>query len=226
MEKEFDIIEWSIADSLRNDNRAILIDTFDFNLAHLYNLNKDYIVMPLSPFGKALIASDYKIIKKWLTNEYFPTNEKINEFYFSNKRVIDRISQNKDALILDLEEFLGKKDLLNLSSKEIDEVYALLKKKRKFEKYKLNFIFLVGEKLIELNRNELSWGTVRNIQLLNPIVQLVLIKREKDNNENRYFELEYAIVGKWGYLGMDNIIQDFKRSFKTPNEFSRVIKSL
>lgn len=109
MENEFDTIDWSVADSLRNDDKAIFIDTLDFNSAQLYSLHKNYIVIPLSPFGKALITSDYKTITKWLADEYFPTGEKINEFYFSNKKVIDKISRNKDMLILDLEEFLGKK---------------------------------------------------------------------------------------------------------------------
>ena len=59
------------------------------------------------------------------------------------------------------------KNVDGVSIEEIDSIYNLLRKKRKFESYKLNFIVLVGDYIItHSKKNSNYWGLLKIQQLL------------------------------------------------------------
>ena len=225
-EMEYKILNWQTANDLKDSKNAILVLHPDFNLSSIYRLSdSSYLVMPLNPFGNSIVTSDKLLLDKWISEKRFPNIDAANKFYFENKGIIDSLSANKESLKQELcnHVFKGRKNAISdLTEDDIDSIYHTLKKGKKINRYKLNFIVLVGDFLLsKYNKEKCQWGLLKSKELINPIVSLILIT---DANENYFFNIEDEIFGKWGYTGIRDILQALVSHKQRPNELTEIEK--
>jgi len=223
MSEKYEVLEWSTGNDLKLRQHTKHLMTISYNLCQVYLLeDKSYLVMPINPFAKCLVTNDRSMLDKWISESHFPSDEKSDKIYF--KDVDQKRNLLRFKIDLENELFTYIATIKSVESNEqIDNIYKLLKAKRKFTKYKLHFILLVGEYLMKKFPNEdVSWGLSRNKQLLNPFTELVLIKDIE--GDTRYFSLEDGIAGKWGFTSMQSIETSFKRYWFKPNEIVTIEK--
>lgn len=221
VETDYKVLDWSEANNLKLKENTKFIRTIEYNLGQLYQLkDSSYVVIPINPFGKALLTKDKKEVDNWIQSSYFPTDEAINSFYFKNSNKINALVEYTDELKGELYAAAGLTSAT--TAEEIDRVYQLLKAKKKFAKYKLNFMFAVGDFLIcQPQKDNVFWGLSKSRQLLNPVTELVLIKESKGIKQ--YFKLEDSITGKWGYNGMKEMLHSYYYDrWSKPNEIDTV----
>ncbi|TFF36342.1 hypothetical protein [Mucilaginibacter psychrotolerans] len=218
MQTNYDILDWADANELKSRMVGEVVDYIDFNLSRVYELSDGtYLVMPINPFAKCLATKDAILLEKWRTDCYYPTNEKVNAFYFANKEKFENLPQFQEVLISELLKYLEKYKSELTQPPDLDEICRLLKKKKAFNKYKLNFIVLMGCHIINKYPDDgLNWAKLVDKQLLNPLVTLVLSRVV--NNEDRYFNLQYLVDGKWGYSGLQDIEHQYKYPLHRPDE--------
>ena len=220
----YTVIDWQEANEIKSAETTKFLFNLECNLSAVY-LIKDasYLVMPIGPFGKALITSEKRLLDKWIDDCYFPTDEDVNDFYSKNKNKIESLPNNREEQKNDLYVALPDMQYSESKPEYIDEAYKILKKKRKFQALKLNFVVLVGDYLIAKDPlKETFWGLLESKQLLNPIRTLVLVK--KHNGEERYYKLEENIDGKWGYIGMQAMLNFYNQFWLRPNEINTIRK--
>lgn len=215
---KFKVLNWEERVELTEKEEYKFLKNIDCNLSSVYvSDDGSFLITPLFPFGKSIITYDKDELEEWISTCNFPTGENNNVFFEKNHEKINNLLLHKEKLINDLLiHIYGNKDLV-IDIDKIDEVYDILKKKRKFKQYKLNFIVLVGEYLKSTNHN-VRWGKLLDKQLLNSTVSLVMI-----NEKNEYYEVEYYIDGKWGYTGMNSINSGFHTSWRTSHEILEVV---
>jgi hypothetical protein len=222
---DYEILESISAHELKRSSSALFIMQIEFNFASVYQLsNSSCLVMPLNPFGKSLLVSSLDLLNKFIENKEFPVDDRVNGILKENSAEIDNLVNSKEKLKDDLLEYLFKdaKTSENISVEKIDEIYKLLRKRRKFKILELKFILLIGDFLInQCKEQNYRWGLLEIKQLLNPIKCLVLISTEK---ENCYFNLEEKIKGKRGYLGANYILKLAENHTRKSNEFERIVK--
>ncbi|MEO7214622.1 hypothetical protein [Mucilaginibacter sp.] len=218
MQTNYDILDWAEANELKTRTNGEVVESIYFNLSTVYKLSDGtYLVMPINPFAKCLATKNMVLLEKWRTDCYYPTNEKINAFYFANKDKFENLPQFREVLINDLLKYLAKYENELTQPPELDEICKLLKKKKAFNKYKLNFIVLVGNYIINKHSDDrLMWAKLINKQLLNPLITLVLLGVV--NNEERYFDLQELVDGKWGYRGLQGIEHRYLYPLRRPDE--------
>ncbi|MBD1363262.1 hypothetical protein IDJ77_05500 [Mucilaginibacter sp. ZT4R22] len=218
MQTNYNILNWPEANELKSHMDGEVVERVYFNLSTVYKLSDGtYLVMPINPFAKCLAAKDTVLLEKWRTDCYYPTNEKINDFYFANKEKFENLLQFQEVLNNDLLKYVAKYENELTQPSDLDEICKLLKKKKAFNKYKLNFIVLVGNYIINKHPDDgLIWAKLVNKQLLNPLVTLVLLGIV--NNEERYFDLQELVDGKWGYQGLQHIEHRFLYPLRRPDE--------
>lgn len=222
---DYKVLDWIEANDMRQKEATDFVMTIEDNLAKVYMLaDSSYLIIPVGPFAKCLITKDKTLLLKWMSDSYYPTEEKANDFYRKNREKIDNFSANTEPLIKDLYEYVNADTRFkNEYTKpcNVDDIYKLLKSKRQFNRYKLHFVALVGSCLIqEDNVNSYLWGLLKSKLLLNPLTTIVLVKMVGGAFE--YFDLEYLIDGKWGYLGSDSIMESFKSAWRKPNELMTI----
>lgn len=212
------ILNWEERIELIEKEEYKFLRSIDCNLSSVYGADDgSFMITPLFPFGKSIITYDKDELEEWINACNFPTGENNNVFFEKNHEKINNLLLNKEILINDLlTPIYGNKDLV-IDGDKIDEVHAILKKRRKFKQYKLNFIVLVGEYLRSTN-HKVKWGKLVDKQLLNPTVSIVMI-----NEQNEYYELEYYVDGKWGYTGIKSINTGFHTSWRTCQEILEVV---
>ncbi|AMR32796.1 hypothetical protein A0256_15895 [Mucilaginibacter sp. PAMC 26640] len=222
MEANYDTLSWAEANELKSRMNGEAIDLIDFNLSTVFKLSDGtFLVMPINPFAKCLATKDMLLLENWRTDRYYPTNEKVNAFYFANKEKFENLPQFQKLLVSDLLAYLAKYQLTETS--DLDGICRLLKMKRTFNRFKLNFIVLVGNYFITSYPDDgLKWSKLVNKQLLNPLVTLVL-SRVVDNDE-RYFDLQELVDGKWGYSGLQYIEHRYKYPLRWPGEITSLQK--
>jgi len=222
----YEIITWQKAMTLKNEINGQFLMRIEKNLATVYKLDDlSYIVLPLSPLGKGIIVKDRNLLDKWISERYFPTNEPVNAFYFSNKNKMDNICEHSTLLKSELFQYIYKNssEQPEINPDAIDSIHKTLIKRKRFKDFKLHFIVLVGDFLIEKYSSEqCRWGLFESRQLLNPYTTLVLVKPYKDSFS--CFELQERITGKWGYMGIRNVEFYFKRPWFQSNETDLIVK--
>jgi hypothetical protein len=218
MQTNYQVLDWAEANELKSRMNGEFVENIDFNLGTVFKLSDGtYLVMPINPFAKCLATKDTILLGKWQTDCYYPTNEKINTFYFANKEKFENLPQFQEVLISDLLKYLKKYENELTQPLDLDEICRLLKKKKAFNKYKLNFIVLMGNHIINKYPDDgLVWAKLVNKQLLNPLVTLVL--SGVVDNEERYFNLQEFVDGKWGYRGIQSIEHQYKYPLHRPDE--------
>jgi hypothetical protein len=218
MQTNYDILDWADANELKSRMNGEVVDYIDFNLGRVYKLSDGtYLVMPINPFAKCLATKETILLEKWRTDCYYPTDEKVNAFFFANKEKFENLPQFQEILISDLLKYVAKYENELTQPSDLDEICRLLKKKKAFSKYKLNFIVLMGNHIINKYPDDgLIWAKAINKQLLNPLVTLVLSRTV--NNEDLYFELQELVDGKWGYRGLQSIEHKYKYPLHRPDE--------
>ncbi|WP_345954238.1 hypothetical protein [Mucilaginibacter sp. PAMB04168] len=218
MQSDYTITEWPVANDLKAQPGSKIVMNIEYNNGVVYQLiDGKYVVMPINPFAKCLVTKNRDLLDKWIFDSYFPTDEDVNKFYFGNKEKIDNIKEFEKILIEELSKHIGS-DLNNLDdSSKIDDVYSVLKKRKTFIKFKLNFTVLVGSYISNKHRaDSISWAKLKIKQLLNPITEIVLTKVVDHNN--RYFNIQEQVLGKWGYRGIRDIEASYNRKWLKPNE--------
>ena len=138
---DYKVLDWIEANDMRQREATDLVMTIEDNLSNVYMLaDSSYLIIPVGPFAKCLITKDKTLLLKWISEPYFPTEEKMNDFYRKNRALIDNLSVNTGQLIRDLYEYVSTDSKFkneHSESHNIDEIYNLLKRKRQFNKYKL-----------------------------------------------------------------------------------------
>jgi hypothetical protein len=219
----YKVLDWHSANELKNKMNAVFVEQFDFNFSKKYILSdKSYLIMPLNPFGNSILTKRKDLLDKWINNHHFPSNDKVNKFYFDNQKKIDNIIANKDALKRDLCNYIFKKENIipdTLTAREIDSIYDLLNKRETYQKYMLNFMVLVGDFVLSQYKNKsYHWGLLKIKQYLNPICHLIIVIDEK---KQLFFDIEDKINGKWGYVGVQYILGNISDDlFSRVDEFS------
>lgn len=201
---DYKVLDWHAANGLKDQMNATFVMQPDFNFSKVYLLNNSsYLIMPLNPFGNSLVTDKKELLDKWISEQNFPANDEVNKFYFENHDKIDNLIARKEVLKQELCNYVFKgenKTFDELSAEEIDGIYKVLKKSKKYPAFKLNFIVLVGDFILNQNKLEnYSWGLLRSKQFLNPVMSLIIVTDEK---EKRYYNLEDKISGKFGYVGV------------------------
>lgn len=221
MQTSYKVVDWPEANDLKLQENTRFLMPIEFNLSQVYRLkDSSYLIMPLNPFGKSLITKDKALLDKWINDRYFPTNKKVSN-HSKDDKILDLLT-HKEELKRDLFKFLSLGETIE-RPEELDQIYNLLKKRKAFEKFKFQFIVLVGDYLIRKDSNsEVNWGFLEVRQLLTPITQLILIKEQ--GGETKYFKLEDLIAGKWGYSGMQGIEHSYEGQWARPNEINSIRK--
>lgn len=224
----YQILDWNTANEIKQLPSTHFLEQMEYNLASVYQLeDSSYLLMPLNPFAKCLLAKDKATLDSWIAESYFPTDEDANNFYLENKEQLENIYQCKEQLKEALLKYVYKGEEIpkQLSGSDIDAIYKLLKKRKRFKEYQLHFILLAGEYLIEQNPNlNCRWGVLSTKQLLNPVIKIVLVTNI--DNVEEYFKMEDRIVGKWGYQGIMSMDQDIKQFWKRPDGVMEILKKL
>jgi hypothetical protein len=221
---KYKVLDWSSANELKKKMNGKVFMNIEFNLSCVYILeDSSYLIIPLNPFGNSLLTSDKALLEDWVKNQHFPVIDEANKFYFKNQSKIDNLLIYKEELKKDLYKYaLGdvKQNINTPSEDDIDSIYQILKRRKKIKEYKLNFVVLIGDFLLNKNKNW-KWGVLRSKQLLNPLMSLIIVKDEK---QNLYFNLEDNISGKWGYPGVQYVLKAISESGKKANEIEEIAK--
>lgn len=143
--------------------------------------------MPLNPFTKTILTKDSLLLESWIDKQIFPMDGGINRFYFDNRTKIDHLNSVVPILVKELLDAVGIEATI-VTAVEIDKIYAFLVDEKNFERYKLNYIALIGDFLKSRGTVHIHWGLLKRKQFLNPLVQIVLVKKEGDTIH--YFNLE------------------------------------
>lgn len=157
---DYRILDWFEAKLLREKEGSRLLKLVDYNLSTVYQLpDSSYLVMALNTFAKCLITPNKSTLDKWMEQNFYPTGEEVNKFYFDNKDKIDNLMENKEMLKSELLSYIYKEEKKSITSEEIDRIHALLKKRKKFNQYSLHFKVLLGDYLIDHNpKLSCRWG--------------------------------------------------------------------
>lgn len=221
---DYKVLDWSSAAKLKERLKGKVFKSIDFNLASVYLLeDSSYLIMPLNPFGNSILTKDKSLLDNWVKEQRFPDIDDANAFYFNNQVKIEGLLSYKEALKKELYSYVMKdrgEGITNPSVDDIDHIYQTLKKRKKIKEYKLNFIVLVGDCILEANK-DYRWGILENKQLLNPLMNLVIVK---DKGKGIYYNLEENSTGKWGYPGMQYILKTVSESNKKSNEIEEIKK--
>lgn len=194
----------------------------DFNFSTAYFLKDDSVVVqPLNPFGKCLRILDLNIYEKFIKQESFPIVESLDNLYKNNSDIIVNIARNKENLINVLYKFVYKKDRNDtLDLNKIEDILLILKKKKMFENYKLNFIVLLTDFILQSNKNY-KWGILKVKQLMNPIYRIVLVV---DDGNERYYQIEQEINDRLLNWGVEYIISRAVSRSKKSGELEKIIQ--
>ncbi len=216
----YQIIDWQLANDIKSN--AEKVSQIDFNLAsvHLYDDSK-YLVMPLNPFGKGIIIDNKQLLDDFIDKKCFPVFENIHKFYRDNKEKIDNLSSCRNILISDLlKSYYGHEvNLHNITLNQIEEIYNGLILNKKIKKNRLEVILLIGEYIIQLDK-EYHWGKLENRQFLNPLINLIIVTNEL---EQEYFNVEYHINRGLNIHEIKNISGLLKGYIKKSNSIERLI---
>lgn len=195
----------------------------NFNLSTAYFLHDStIIVQPLNPFGKCLHIFEVEEFEAFLTKKDFPTTEQIENLYSSNTEIIDNLESNKTKLLNSLYKFiyneLSIKQTININ--EIEHIFSILKKRKKFKTYKLHFVLLVADFIMKQD-NSFKLGIIKVKQLINPIYRLVIII---DENTKKYYNLEQEIGEKITTFGIKHILSRASSRFKISDDFEEIVR--
>ena len=152
---EYEIIDWESAINIKENAKKIL--QIDFNFASVYLCDDSkYLVAPLNPFGKNIIIDNRRLLQDFIDKKHFPVFENVHKFYNENKEKIDDLNSCKNMSISNLLKlFCSQEEAIkvqNITLNQIEEIYSALILKKKIKKYKLDFILLVGEYIIQLDK--------------------------------------------------------------------------
>jgi len=223
-QKNYKVIVGYKAIELRDENSTAFIEIIEFNKCQVYKLkDSSYLVMPVNPFYNSIIIYKKSTLEKFVKNETFPIESELSSFYYKNKQKIDKFIDAKESLKIRLTEYINQKGVSTQKEtnfNEIDRIFSFLKKNKKLTTYRLEFIAYLGDFIIQ-NSISLSfeWALLKDKQMLNPNVSIILFNKTKD----RYFNLEEAIFGKYGYLGSENIAKNASIHLIKENPIQQVL---
>jgi hypothetical protein len=206
---DYKIIKWGMANKLKERHSICFLCQLDFNLANIYLLsNWSYLVMPFAPFSNGLLTSKQEVLRKWIKERYFPVGDEGDGSYFERHLRLKNLTSCKEGLkvaLCDLVFKNKKRSPEDLSAEEIDRVYAVLRYKDLFQKFKLNFTVLLGDYIISRRKDlDLRWGLLNDRQHLNPMVNLIIVG---DQMQQGYYDFEKQLSGKQGYAGAEHYLQ-------------------
>jgi phage pi2 protein 07 len=181
------MVEWATANDMSSNKEATFLKSIEFNNAQVYKYQQTFIILPLNPFSKAILTKDSVLMESWIQREIFPIDGTLNRFYFNNREKMDHLNTFAPALKKELLQAAGIESA-TVTAAEIDQIYAFLADKKNFEKYKLNYIAVMGDYLKSKATSDVKWGLLKSKQLLNPLVQMALVK--EDAGLVYYFDLE------------------------------------
>jgi hypothetical protein len=211
-------LDWSTARTLTVNEGAEIIERISFNNATIYRLlTGDYLVMPLNPFGKCIIAPKKEVIDSFINDRYFPISEKQNQLFQTDQKKIIKIEQYKPKLKQEILDYLNYLESSIENTEVFDSFYSTLKKKKVFERFKLSFIYLLGDWLIGRDHRPITWGLLSNKQFLNPIISVALVI---DNARGHYFDIQGAVEN---YATGSYVLHQFQRYQKTSNEIEELV---
>ena len=202
---DYEVLDSSYAKRLKKKKSLGFLLQIDFNLADVYLLdNWSFLVMPFDPANDWLLTSDQALLRKWIKEGCFPMGDGVDRSYFERRRKLESQITFKEVLKEALCNFMfmeGKRSPADLSAEEIDWLYELLRQREMFQKFQLNFIFLLGDYIISRRKElDLHWGLLNDKQTLNPAINLIVVA---DQKQRGYYDIEKQLNGKQGYAGAE-----------------------
>ena len=177
-----------------------------FNKASVYKVLKErFLIVPNGIFSNHLLVTDLKLITDFSAKKYFPDNGEIEKLWYPFKDADTTLTFKAYYKILSAE--LAK--VADITAFENpDTLYETLKKKRKQKAYSKQFLFVLGVYLVKKSKRiYLKLAMVQRFVYLNPIYSIVLM----DTRDNSFYDYEYKVYGKWGYVGTDYILRSIKQ---------------
>ncbi|MEP7237573.1 MAG: hypothetical protein ABI685_06905 [Ferruginibacter sp.] len=223
-QSDFLLIDGFKAVELREQSTTVFIELIQYNNCQVYKLkDSSYLVIPMNPFANSIIVYKKSTLEYFIKNQSFPVPRELSSFYYKNKQKIDKFKDQKDSLKINLVEYLNRKDLLNqgeINFYNIDKIFSLLKSNKKIDAFRLEFIAYIGDFIIQ-NNNDLSleWALLKDKQMLNPNVSIILFSKERE----KYFNLEEALFGKYGYIGSENISKSLSIHLIKENAIQQIL---
>ncbi|WP_333624781.1 hypothetical protein [Sphingobacterium siyangense] len=181
------MVDWATANDMSSKEGGSFLKSIAFNNAQVYKYKETFIIMPLNPFSKAILTKDSVLMESWIQKEIFPMEGTLNRFYFNNREKMDHLNTFIPVLKKELLQAVGIESEV-VTAAEIDKIYAFVADKKNFEKYKLNYIAVMGDYLKSKAAPDVKWALLKSKQLLNPLVQMALVK--DDGGVIYYFDLE------------------------------------
>jgi hypothetical protein len=217
----YEIIAHEKFELIKKNARVVSSLTIDFNFATAYFLkDSSVLVQPLNPFGKCLLIKDRTTFDEFIQCRSFPKTMEIENIYDEYRHIfINFITGKKDIINILYQYTYNKNYDAIVTLEQIEEIYAILLQKKKISKFKIYFILLVGDFIIQHNLNY-KWGILEIKQLINPIYKIVLVTNEL---QKEYFNLEYEIEKKAPLFGIKRVISRSFSSFIRSDEFESLI---
>jgi hypothetical protein len=207
---DYKVLNSTHANKLKKKKNLGFILQIDFNLANVYLLsNWSYLVMPFNPSSDWLLTTDQELLHKWIKDGYFPMGDAIRGSYFERRRKLESHFNRKEALKQAFCDFIfqgEKRSVGDLSAEEINCLYEILRARNLFDRFRLNFILLLGDYIISRGKGlGLRWGLLNDKQHLNPIVHLVIVTGQKQQG---YYNLEQQLSSEQVYAGADHYLNE------------------
>ena len=225
--QKFESVTYLDAVRIMKERQGSFLKNIPYNNANVYVLkDSSLLVVPLNPYATALIVHEESSLEEMIKANFFPVKDTFNRFYDANKQKIENLNESGETLIADLLSYLKSNGISPENDPSgVDGVYNFLKAKRTLNKYKLHFILYVAKFIIKGHDAALKVGLLRDKQVLNPIVSIVLVK--KGDNGTAYFNLQHELFERRGYYGVQDVIRNvdqFKKSEDALNEVYRVFE--
>jgi hypothetical protein len=206
---DYKVLKWKRGNKLKETMGIGFIAQIDFNLAKVYLLSDwSYLVMPFNPLSNWLVTHKLELMRKWIKERYFPVGEGGDTSYFERSHMLRNLASFKEELkeaLCDLIFKNKRRAPADLSADEIDCIYEILKYRNLFHEFKLNFIILLGDYLINRRKDlDLSWGLLSDRQYLNPLMSLIIVT---DPKRQGYYEIEKQLSIGQGYAGIEHYLR-------------------
>lgn len=222
---EYQILDSTTAAVQQKD--AKFLKQIEFNHSTVYlTSNSSYLVRPLYPFGESILIKDKSLLDRFIDEQYFPVDE-VNKLYLLNKESVDNFTQSKEKLKKALISYVFKNHTSasdEILPEQIDFIFVTLKKRRLIKKYYYHFIALLGDYLRERYKaDDFKWALLGNKQLLNPVINVILIR---DLIEESYFNIEESIYRRPRYWSVATAIQEIENPLRIANDIETIMKMI
>jgi hypothetical protein len=196
---------------LEKENNLLFV--IEYNLCKVFKTGKRFLIMPTNPFGNALVVDSEVEIYEFEKIQHFPDGNEQQSLYYLHKTEIEtqgffELKEIKLQSLLAQIKKSTSKFAAEISMDNPDSVHFFLRKTNALKNFKLAFLFLLGDHLIQqFGRESMKWGIVQTKLTINPYRSFVIL----NSLTNEYLDIEFSVFGKWGYQQFCTISHSVER---------------